>query len=303
MRMRDFFYRLRVPLLFAGLLLCFLVTLLADRRALREGERDWSYLPGFVIEIAAPIEEVVLTPFETVRDAWRSYVALLEVREENEQLWREVVELREENLQFREALVASENLQRIVEMRAGFEIPMRPAEVVGQDLSIWFRSILLDRGQRAGVYSGMPVVTGSGVVGLVTATSPHAAKVMLLQDRQSAIDGIVQRSRARGIVRGHGDDALIFELVVRGDDVRPGDVVISSGIGGVYPKGLRIGEVIEVADPEAGLVQKARLAPAVDFGRLEQVFVLLRRAPTMDLLYGVGGDRNVGSAVGSEPRR
>jgi rod shape-determining protein MreC len=136
----------------------------------------------------------------------------------------------------------------------------------------------------------MPVVTGNGVVGLVTATSPHAAKVMLLQDRQSAIDGIVERSRARGIIRGHGDEPLVFELIARGDDVRAGDIVISSGLGGVYPRGLRVGKIVEVNDPEEGLVQTARLAPSVDFGRLEQVFVLLRRAPTMNLLYGVEGD-------------
>ncbi len=295
--MREFLNRLRVPLLFVGLLLCFLITLLADRRALREGDRDWSFLPGIVLEVAAPVERAVLAPFDLIRDTWQSYVALVDVNAQNEILRAELVLLREENLQFREALVASENLQRIVEIRAGFEVPMRPAEVVGQDLSIWFRSILLDRGQTSEVYSGMPVVTGSGVVGLVTATSPHAAKVMLLQDRQSAIDGIVQRSRARGVVRGHGDGPLIFELVVRGDDVLPGDVVISSGIGGVYPKGLQIGVITEVADPEAGLVQKAALAPTVDFGRLEQVFVLLHRAPTMDLLYGVEGDRMEPRAV------
>jgi rod shape-determining protein MreC len=109
---------------------------------------------------------------------------------------------------------------------------------------------------------------------------------MLLLDRQSAIDGIVQRSRARGIVRGQGTDRLAFEFVVRGGDVRLGDVVITSGLGAVYPKGLRIGEVVELLDPEGGLLQTATLRPAVDFGRLEQVFVMMRRGPTMDLLYG-----------------
>jgi cell shape-determining protein MreC len=116
-----------------------------------------------------------------------------------------------------------------------------------------------------------------------------------------AIDGIVERSRARGIVRGHGDEPLVFELVARGDDVRAGDIVISSGLGGVYPKGLRIGTIGEVADPEEELVQTASLAPSVDFGRLEQVFVLLRRAPTMDLLYGVEGDQQKAQSPTESP--
>jgi rod shape-determining protein MreC len=109
---------------------------------------------------------------------------------------------------------------------------------------------------------------------------------MLVLDRQSAVDAIVQRSRARGVVRGQGNDELLFEFVVRGGDVRVGDVVITSGLGGVYPKGLRIGEVIEVPDPGGSLVQAASLQPAANFGRLEQVFVMLHRGPTTELLYG-----------------
>ncbi len=210
------------------------------------------------------------------------------LREENRRLQREIAALREENLQYREALVASGRLQRIAEMRGDhFETPMLAASVVGVDVSPWFRSVLLDRGRADRVRSGMPVVADTGVVGLVTATSEHAAKTMLLVDRQSAIDGIVQRSRARGIVRGLGRDRLDFEFVVRGADVREGDVVITSGLGGVYPKGLRIGEVVGVGEPgDADLIQQATLRPAVDLGRLEGAFVMLWRGPAMELLYG-----------------
>ena len=189
------------------------------------------------------------------------------------------------NLQYREALVASGHLQQIAAMRDDFEIPMLPAEVVGLDVAPWFRSVLVDRGRTHGVRAGNPVITTEGVVGLVTATSARAAKTMLLLDRQSAIDGIVQRSRARGMVRGRGTDELEFEFVVRGGDVRAGDVVITSGLGGVYPKGLFIGTISEVSDPGSQLLQRATIRPAVDFGRLEQVFVMLRRGPTMELLY------------------
>ena len=87
-------------------------------------------------------------------------------------------------------------------------------------------------------------------------------------------------------MRGRGTETLAFEFVVRGGDVRIGDVVITSGLGGVYPKGLRIGRVLELADPGGRLHQIATLQPAVDFGRLEQVFVMLHRGPTMELLYG-----------------
>jgi len=137
-------------------------------------------------------------------------------------------------------------------------------------------------------------VDGHGLVGVVTATAPTAARAMLLLDRRSAVDAMVQRSRARGIVRGRGSGDLEFVFMVRGDDVRVGDEVITSGVGGVHPKGLRIGTVVSVRADRDELLHAARVDPAVDFGRLEQVFVMLRRGPTMELLYAGEGD--LGSA-------
>ena len=283
--MPDLLKRVGAPLLFGFLALVAVVTMVSDRRSLAEGGRDLPWWQAVMLEIAVPIQDVVAAPVDAARGLWAEYVALLDVRERNERLRGRIAELEEANLQYREALVASGHLQQIAAMRDEFEIPMLPSEVVGLDVMPWFRSVLVDRGGAHGVRAGNPVITAEGVVGLVTATSRHAAKTMLLLDRQSAIDGIVQRSRARGIVRGQGTDRLAFEFVVRGGDVKLGDVVITSGLGAVYPKGLRIGEVVELLDPEGGLLQTATLRPAVDFGRLEQVFVMMRRGPTMDLLY------------------
>jgi rod shape-determining protein MreC len=288
--MRELLERLRVPLLVVLLGALSLLVIASDRRMMARGAEDRGFLPGLVMELAAPVQKVLSLPAWLARSGWGRYVALLEVRSENERLLERLAQLEEENLQYREALVESGRLQRIAEMRTDFEAPMRPAQVVGQDVSPWFRSVLVDRGGSDGVRSGMPVLTESGVVGLVTATSPHAGRAMLLLDAQSAVDVLVQRSRARGIVRGDGTDRLHFEFFVRGDDVQVGDVVITSGFGGVYPKGLRVGDIVEVEPPGERLLQRALLRPAVDFGRLEQTFVLLWRGPTLDLLYGGEGD-------------
>lgn len=170
--MRDFLRRIRLPLLFAGLLLITVVFMVGDRRSLQEGGADHSWLGGAPLELAAPVQKALTAPVDWLGEAWTRYVALVELGEENEALRSRVAELEEENLQFREALVASGNLQRIVEMRQGFEVPLLPAEVVGQDVSVWFHSVLLDRGRRHDVHAGMPVVNDSGLVGLVTATAP-----------------------------------------------------------------------------------------------------------------------------------
>jgi rod shape-determining protein MreC len=297
--MPDFWRRLGAPIAFGLLALLTTITMVSDRRAIRDEAVGLPWWQALLLEVTVPVQKVLLSPVDAASSAWDRYVDLVGVQDENGRLQERVRELEEANLQFREALVASGHLQRIAAMRDDFEVEMLPAEIVGLDISPWFRSVLIDRGHAYGVRSGSPVLTDQGVVGLVTAASPSAARAMLLLDRQSAIDGVVQRSRARGVVRGRGTGELEFEFVVRGSDVREGDVVITSGMGGVYPKGLRIGVVRSLADPGGRLLQTAVLVPAVDFGRLEQAFVMMHRGPTMELLYGEPGDRDVEAKAGS----
>lgn len=276
-----------MPIAFGALILLATISMVTDRRAGMATEpADLPWWQGVLLEVAVPVQKVLTAPVDYVRDAWQGYVALVEVREENESLRAALARLEEENLQYREALVASGHLERIAAMRDDFATPMLPSEIVGLDVSPWFRSVLVDRGARHGVQSGNPVITAAGVVGLVTRTSPHAARTMLMLDRQSTVDSVVQRSRTRGVVRGRGMDLPHFEFEVRGSDIEVGDVIITSGLGGVYPKGLRLGEVVALNDPGGSLMRIATLEPSVDFGKLEQVFIMLRRGPTMDLLYG-----------------
>jgi len=266
-----------------------LINMVVDRHALAEGGREHAWWSGLVLDVAVPIQKALAKPFALVSDVWNDYIALVEVGRENEQLRERLARIEDENVQLREALVASGRLDDIAAMREELDVPMLPAQPVGIDASNWFRSVLLDRGRNHGVHSGMPVISEQGLVGLVTATSRDAAKGMLLVDRQAAVDGVVQRSRARGVVRGDGD-GLVFEFVGRDADVAIGDELITSGLGGVYPKGLRIGRVVAVEKGDDELLHEAQVEPAVDFGRLEQVFVMLHRGPTMDLLYGGDGD-------------
>jgi len=281
----DLLKRLAAPLAVVGVILLAIVSMVSDRRALADGGRELPWWQATLLEVTAPIERVVSAPIDGVRSFYESYVDLIGVRAENRRLTRRIAEVESENLQFREALVASGHLGRVASMRDEVEIPMLPAEIVGLDVAPWFRSVLVDRGADHGVEPGQPVITHEGVVGVVTATSGHAAKTMLLLDRQSAVDALVQRSRARGVVRGVGRDRLEFEFVVRGADVVEGDEVVTSSLGGIYPKGLRLGRVTELRDAGGRLTRIAVIEPAVDLGQLEQVFVMLRRGPQMDLLY------------------
>jgi rod shape-determining protein MreC len=299
--MLEFLKRLGAPIALVGLILLATLAMVGDSHDPRSRREALPWWQGWVIDVVAPIQTLVSAPISAVSDFWMSYLNLIDVREENRQLLEQVAELEETNLQYREALVASGHLQRIASMRQNFEVPMLPAHVVGLDVSLWFRSVLIDRGTDHGINSGNPLITNNGVAGLVTAASMQASRAMLLLDRQSVVDGVVQRSRARGVVRGTGTGMLEFEFEARVGDVRPGDVVITSGLDAVYPKGLRIGEIGEVLDPGGSLIQTAQLRPAVDFGRLEQVFVMFHRGPTMELLYGEVSPRNAGANAVSAP--
>jgi rod shape-determining protein MreC len=143
--MRDFLRRIRLPLVFTALLLLTTTLMVVDRRTVVEGGSDHSWLSGVLIEIAAPIQKLIRLPVDLLGETWTDYIALVDLRRQNETLRARLAALEEENLQFREALVASGNLERIVQMRENFEVPLLPSEVVGQDVFPWFRSILLDR--------------------------------------------------------------------------------------------------------------------------------------------------------------
>jgi rod shape-determining protein MreC len=298
--MFEFQSRIRLSLLVVVLVGAATVSMVVDRRALYAGRRNLPAWAAPVLDAAVPVQKAVALPVDLVRGGWSRYVALVGAHEQNDSLRGELARLLEENARLREALEASGHLEDIADMRRALEVQLLPVELVGSDLSPWFRSVLLDHGRSDGVRSGMPVIAKGGLVGLVTATSRTAAKTMLLLDRQAAVDGTVQRSRTRGIVRGRGGDDLAFEFEAREADVQLGDLVITSGLDGVYPKELLVG--IVTALPEAGsqLLQTATLRPAVDFGRLERAFVMLRRGPTMELLYTAGHGDTVPEQLASE---
>ena len=270
--MSDLLNRFRYPLTYLLLLALCVISL-----ASRKGPVELGVGSRLLLRLTLPLAEMVTLPVRQALGLWGDYVAVLGVREENETLRQTLSHLEEENLRFREAIVASERFESLAEFQERREVPMVPANVVAQDLSRWFQSVVIDQGSAAGVRAGMPVITGSGVVGVVAGTTPRAAKVLLVIDLQSRVDAYVQRSRARGTVRGRSEEPCEFDYVLREDDVREGDQLLTSGLGGVYPKGLVVGTVADVERKPYGLFQTVRVTPAVDFHKLEEVFVILEQ--------------------------
>lgn len=199
---------------------------------------------------------------------------------ENQALKAENQELRQVVFQLTEKAAENERLQAMLEFRGkAVAFQLRAATVIGRDPGTASHSVLINLGSRDGVTVNMPVVTPYGLVGHVMEVYPGSAKVRLLADSASAAAAMVQRaqSRAVGIVEGVSSQAfgLRMKNLTRDGDVINGDKIMTSGFGGIYPKGLLIGEVTEVADDEGGLLKHANIRPAVDFSRIEEVFVIV----------------------------
>jgi rod shape-determining protein MreC len=212
-----------------------------------------------------------------VADTWSDYVDLLEVRKENKQLRESVKILNSRVSESREAVIANERLKRLLDLKNSMQAPSLAAAVIGEDGAPWFKTIIIDRGEADGLREGMPVIATEGVVGQLVKVAAKSSRVLLLTDHASGIAGVVQRSRARGVVKGKGGGRCALEFALREDDVMVGDPVISSGVGGIFPKGLPIGEITMVKKGEHGIFQTVEVRPAVNVTRLEEVLVLLQQ--------------------------
>jgi rod shape-determining protein MreC len=150
------------------------------------------------------------------------------------------------------------------------------AKVIGRSPSPWVKTIMIDKGTDNGLTRGLPVMVSEGIVGQVIAVSDRYSRVLLVTDRNSAVDALVQSSRARGIVKGNNTDECSFCYALRKDEIQAGEMIVSSGLDGVFSKGLRIGQVVDVKKESSELFQTILLKTCVDFDRLEEVLVSIR---------------------------
>jgi rod shape-determining protein MreC len=228
-----------------------------------------------VLEVAAPVQNILNASVKSVSDAWSSYLFLVGIEEENKNLKKKINELNAQSLLYQEGYLEAQRLRNLLALKDDYNFKIVTARVIGREQVTLSKTILINKGTAHGLSAGMPVLAGSGLVGRVIDVSWHAAKILLLIDESSNIDAIVQRNRAQGIIRGAGSRGYILKYISKTQDVEEGDVIISSGIGGVFPKGMMIGQVNHVDQQEAGLFLKINVAPSVDFSKLEEVLVLI----------------------------
>jgi rod shape-determining protein MreC len=221
-----------------------------------------------------PFQLIAQTASGWIKDVQESYLTLEGYKGEIERLRQKIVDLETERNRLLEAEATNRRLQRLLEFRSQMPTGGITASIIAASASPWFKSCLLDKGSAEGIRKGMAVVTPLGALGRVIEVTPHTAKVLLVTDPNSGLDVMVQRTRARGIVSGSLENGPIMKYVKHSEDVQIGDRLVTSGLDGIFPKGMMVATVISVSKQTVGLFQQISVLPAVTLDRTEQVLVV-----------------------------
>jgi len=233
-----------------------------------------SVLKKIVMEAAEPVQKMFSTSVEAVENAWRRYIHLVALEEENRKLNRTINVLREELNLYKEGNLEAQRLKKLLSLQDTYPHRFIASRVIGKELSMISKTLWIDKGEKDGLVSGMPVLVSPGLIGRLTDVTWHSSKVLLLVDENSNVDVLIQRTRVQGIARGAGSRGCVLRYVPKIQDVKAGDVVVTSGLSNLFPKGLLVGKVSYVNRVDAGLFSKIYVAPFADLASVEEVMVL-----------------------------
>jgi rod shape-determining protein MreC len=271
----------RSRFLLVGLVLVHLVTISHQV----DGGGGVSLLQRGLLAVLSPLQRGVGAIVGGAGEAWRGWTFHRETYQENRRLEERVRQLETELQASSARAQEGVRLRGLLDLRQAVPMDTVAAEVLSRDGVPWFRSLTIDKGEADGVALDAPVMSPTGVVGRVFAVGPHAARVQVLLDRDSGAGVLVERSRVPGVVSGQvsgpgaGAEDLVLEYVPERSDVAVGDVVVTSGLDRIYPKGLVVGRVRYVGKG-SGLFRDIRVEPSARFDRLEEVLVVRQpRAP------------------------
>ncbi len=244
--------------------------------------KDANYIDNIsspVITIFAPAQKLMSNINKNIGAVFETIPQFFNLKQENEKMRQTVAELehyRQKYIEYKEENTHLRAMLGFKQRNAQYEL--EAAEVIGRDSGNWFNIILIDKGLKDGLKKDMAVVTEEGLVGCIITAGENYSKVLLLIDERSSVSAMIQRTRDNGILKGTIAPAPMgcVKMVFLPHDASlvKGDVVISSGLGGIIPKGIEIGEIIEVKKEPYELMQYAIVKPAVDFHKLERVFVI-----------------------------
>jgi rod shape-determining protein MreC len=274
--------RQRAPLWLVSLLIINCVVMAVDARdpdGQQKVVRVWTQL------FASPLQSASSKASGATSNFFQQIWNFRSTAQENDELKQRLAETEAQLNNARHAEAENERLRALLDLKQTNEIKSVPARVIARDPSVWFNTITINRGSTSGVTVNMPVVTGSGIVGRVITVSPFASQVMLITDEKAgagAVVGQLGQSGALGSVRGRADLGVgVVEMrYVSGlEKVEVNDTVMTTGQDGIYPPGLNVGRVVDVKNGTATQAHQILIQPGAQLDHLEEVAVLLYRAP------------------------
>lgn len=252
----------------------FIILIVVSLCVLLNATSVYTTLRNSSLNILSPAFERTYFIFYNFTDALRRLSSYPMLTQQNQRLLNENAQLRRELVDKTEIEAENDRLKKLLELKETHDSVSLSAMVIGRDMSLWSNWIMINRGSVHSIQKDTPLIAQKGVVGKVSSVGKNTARCILIIDRRSKISGLVQRSRDLGIVEGTDEGVLKMRYLSIKADIAIGDVVITSGLGGIYPKGLPIGTVITLGKDTNGLHLFAIIRPFVDFNTLEEVACL-----------------------------
>ena len=238
-------------------------------------EKSNLFFESIVVWFFSPIQNLLTSTTTYVSDAFDHYFFLVETSKKNDRLLLKVNLLSKKNNELIERNKLLERSDNLIEFLDKDERPFVIAKVIGYDATQWSKVIFINRGTNHKVQKNSSVMNNAGVIGHVIHSSPNSSKVLLITDGRSAVDSLFQETRESGITVGTGENICKMKFVPISAKINLGDKVISSGLGGVFPKGLVVGRVVDIVKQSQELFQDIMVEPSADLSNIEEVIVLL----------------------------
>lgn len=227
------------------------------------------------ISIISPFQKAFSGSIQFVQDVWNTYFMTLLAVKENMELKKKLGKALEIRNRYEALELENKRLKKLVNYSDGVQDVYAAARIVGRDPSPFFKTIIIDKGAKHSIIKGRPVLVPEGIVGQISEVAANYSRVLLIIDRNSSVDALVRNSRVRGIVKGNNAEYCSFVYASRKDTIKEGELIVSSGLDQVFPKGLKIGRVLKMKKVHSRLFQDITVQTSVDFDRIEEVLVLI----------------------------
>ncbi len=252
--------------------------------------QDVSVAEKLVYFVTRPIQSALSQVTSGASRLWNDYIYLVQARQQARDAREENTKLNVKIQMLQEIRLENERLRKLLHFVDEQNLNFLSGSVQSGDPSFLYSTLRLNRGEKDQVMPGMGVVASQGVVGTVMRTFSHHSDVLLVVDRNSDLDVIVARNRRRGIVQGFNGDKLRFKYLEKGSRIQLGDELMSSGLTGVFPRGLQVGKVTHITYEADGVTQLIEVEPAVEFSSLTEALILTRPSYEMEVIQKIGGN-------------